>query len=138
MSPEGRRISWYLGLSTSVTGFLQPFVPIYLQEAGLTKGQIGMVAGAGALMALVVQPILGRLSDHFDARRPFVAISAIVAALVAPFAAAQDYPSKPVRIIVPFAAGGPADVYARFQRARGRETSGASSARSASTSPSPV
>ena len=40
-------------------------------------------------------------------------ILAAVAGLAAP-AAGQDYPSRNVKIIVPFGAGGPADVYARF------------------------
>jgi tripartite-type tricarboxylate transporter receptor subunit TctC len=38
--------------------------------------------------------------------------------------AAQGYPAKPIRVIVPFGAGGPADVYARFLGQRIQETLG--------------
>ncbi len=58
-------------------------------------------------------------------RQAFAAIAALFA-LAAPVASAQDYPNRPVRIIVPFAAGGPADVYARFLGQRLSETLGQS------------
>ena len=56
--------------------------------------------------------------------RLLAAVAALSAGLACTAGWAQDYPSRPVKIIVPFAVGGPADVYARFLGARLQETMG--------------
>jgi tripartite-type tricarboxylate transporter receptor subunit TctC len=42
-----------------------------------------------------------------------LALSVLLLGLAAQAASAQDYPTRPVKMIVPFGGGGPADVYAR-------------------------
>jgi tripartite-type tricarboxylate transporter receptor subunit TctC len=55
-----------------------------------------------------------------------VASALLVALLTVPAAQAQEWPTRPVRIIVPFAAGGSADVFGRFLAQRLQETLGQS------------
>src|SRR5262245_16283526 len=40
-------------------------------------------------------------------------LGALLVVLCGSLARAEDFPSRPVRLIVPFGAGGPADLYAR-------------------------
>ena len=60
----------------------------------------------------------------FTLLRPLAAVLALAASFAIPPAAAQSYPLRPVKIIVPFAPGGPADNYGRFIAQRLTDTLG--------------
>jgi tripartite-type tricarboxylate transporter receptor subunit TctC len=68
----------------------------------------------------------GETMSELGLQRTRRRFGALLLALATPLVAAQDYPTRPVRIIVPFAAGGPADVYARFLAQRLQESMGQS------------
>ncbi|MDH5211547.1 MAG: tripartite tricarboxylate transporter substrate binding protein [Betaproteobacteria bacterium] len=51
-------------------------------------------------------------------------LATLLLALVPCLAQAQSYPTRPITIIVPFGAGGPADIYARFLGGRMQEALG--------------
>ncbi len=58
-------------------GFIQPFAPLFLTLSGLTRSQFGLAYAGGAVVGLIIQPLLGRLSDRFDTRRPFMVACAL-------------------------------------------------------------
>jgi len=68
-------------LSVAAMGYIQPFVPLYQSACGLSKAQIGIVAGVGSGTMLLIQPFIGRYSDRIDARRPLMLVSSIIAGL---------------------------------------------------------
>ena len=63
-------------------------------------------------------------STHVVRAATVLRAAVFFAALASLGAYAQDYPSRPVKMIVPFAAGGPADIYARFIGQRLQEALG--------------
>lgn len=70
------------------------------------------------------------MNCRFTRLGPLRLIAAVLAAgmlaLCSVAAAAADYPNRTVKIIVPFAAGGPADIYARFVAQKLTESMGQS------------
>ena len=72
------------------------------ESAPVPEPRGGTVAEAG----LTPRPIMPRLTG-------FVLAAVLAAALLAPIASAQDYPNRPVTLVVPYPPGGGVDAMAR-------------------------
>src|SRR5262249_52133716 len=57
-------------------------------------------------------------------RLPAIAMAAIAALATTPVRAQEDYPSRSVRMVIPFAAGGPTDIVGRIMAAKMGEVLG--------------
>ena len=79
--PRWRKIALALCLFliTGSFGFLQPFTSPYYSASGLDKTQIGLITGLGTAIAVLLQPLLGKLSDKLDARRPLMLAAGLLA-----------------------------------------------------------
>lgn len=65
---------------TGVFGLIQPFTAPYLLASGLDRFEINVVGGLASLLAVLIQPLFGRVSDRLDARRPMMLVTAALAA----------------------------------------------------------
>src|SRR4051794_4464622 len=58
-------------------------------------------------------PTLTNTTMTLRTRRTFIGALALAALHLSPFTWAQDFPTKPIKVIVPYSAGGGADILAR-------------------------
>ena len=70
----------FMCLVTSVFGLIQPYTAPYLRASGLDPFEINLIGGTSSLLAVAIQPLLGRLSDRIDSRRPLILAAAATAA----------------------------------------------------------
>lgn len=80
---DGRIYAFYL-FAFAAGGVVQPFLSLYLVEAGLTRTQIGWLQGWTAVAAVVVTPVIGILTDRVQRHRFVLGIIVLLKGFSAP------------------------------------------------------
>ncbi len=82
------RTVWLLSLVSLLNDFsseiLYPVIPLYLKQIGYTTVLIGMLEGVAELIAGLSKIYMGRLSDSFERRLPFIHVGYILSVLSRP------------------------------------------------------
>jgi MFS family permease len=80
---DWRILAFYV-FAFAAGGVVQPFLNLYLVEAGLSASQIGAVHGWAALAAVIITPLIGLLADQTQRHRLFLGIDTLIKGLSAP------------------------------------------------------
>ncbi len=75
----------YYAFFFAAVGVYIPYLPLYLQQVGLTGGEIGLLIALWPLMLLVASPLWGLLGDKFRIHRwllPLATLGPIIPALL--------------------------------------------------------
>ena len=48
--------------------FVNPLLPVFLEEFSLSLTQVGLIAGISRILAFIVQPAAGYIADHYRTR----------------------------------------------------------------------
>jgi PPP family 3-phenylpropionic acid transporter len=59
-----------------------PFLPVYLDNQGLSPAQIGFVVGTGGFITIVAQPLWGMISDRTKTIRKVLLFLLLCSAIV--------------------------------------------------------
>lgn len=74
-----------MALPVAAYGLMEPYAAPFLRAVGLSTWQINLISGLALLTGIVIQPLLGALSDTLDARRPVIMLSSVMAATAMAF-----------------------------------------------------
>ena len=76
-----------------------PFLPVFLDERGLTPGQIGFIVGTGGFVTLITQPLWGMISDKTKTIRKVLLLLIFISSIIGYFL----YDSNSYSLLIVFA-----------------------------------
>ncbi len=86
--------------------------PVFAVAVGFSAGEVGTFMGAAILGGLLLQYLIGRLSDHYDRRRVIMATALLVSFVSLLLALLHDQPAWAVIVLVIFWGGSNFTMYA--------------------------
>jgi multidrug resistance protein len=91
-------------VASSTSSMLEPVLALHLETAGTNPGRIGAVFGIAAVATTMLNPVFGRLADHWGARRLTLWGLIVSAAVMPGFARTWSFASAAVSFPIQAAA----------------------------------